>query len=95
MTNPFDVLGTPDALARFLVTIGYPRDEVLESIASEFPGADVDAHYEAAVRYVLDAERALDAVIREIEAAAVRAEHDLGSTMHIDLRDTDRWASGR
>lgn len=81
MQQIFDDIG---ALARFLVHLDYPEDEIKTVLRRDFPGQDADAAYAAAVEHKRKCDSELQSQLDAEARAAREAELDLDKTMHID-----------
>jgi hypothetical protein len=79
-------LDTVGQQMRFLVSIGYTREQIMETVRETFPDVSDEVlitHFDAATAFHAEVEKDLDRMERleEIDLA-VRAEHDLNQTMH-------------
>lgn len=72
----------PEQMARFLTGLGYPREQVVATIADQYPGVDACALTQAAIEHECRFQGALDQAIAQQEREAVEAEHDLSKSMH-------------
>lgn len=73
---------TPRELARVLVGMDYPRDEIVAAVRKHFPDSDVEQLVDQAVEEKSRFESEVDAEQAADETAAVEAEHNPETTMH-------------
>lgn len=76
------ILASARALARFLVGMGYDRENVLSAVRQEFPEADADAAVRDAEQQKAQSDAEVEAQLEREAQAARAAEHDVSKTMH-------------
>lgn len=73
MTNIDD----PQVVARFLVGVGYTREQITEALLRRFPNANADELIDEAARKAEESNQEIDQQLAEEARRAIAAEHDL------------------
>lgn len=73
---------TPEQMARVLVDVEYPREQVESALRRAFPEADVPTLVDDALERKERVDADLDRIAMQDAARARAAEHDLDQSIH-------------